>query len=127
MEFCAARRAILQLLGTVAPADRPALLQWMRTTRDFDEFTQDNNDIMLKNIADDLRTCLPLETMLSSEHLALQKIQQQPKPTVHIDAFLYDEDFIDSLCEEGKMSRNYCMVCGSHQIAPLGRHSRVQI
>uniref|UniRef100_A0A8C9PUT9 Methyltransferase type 11 domain-containing protein n=2 Tax=Marmotini TaxID=337730 RepID=A0A8C9PUT9_SPEDA len=120
MEFCAARRAILQLLCTVAPADRPALLQWMRTTRDFDEFTQDNNDIMLKNIADDLRNCLPLETMLSSEHLALQKIQQQPKPTVHVDAFLYDEDFIDSLCEEGKMSRNYCMVCGSHQTAPLG-------
>nr|XP_040130782.1 uncharacterized protein LOC101964833 isoform X2 [Ictidomys tridecemlineatus] len=90
------------------------------STGDFDEFTQDNNDIMLKNIADDLRNCLPLETMLSSEHLALQKIQQQPKPTVHVDAFLYDEDFIDSLCEEGKMSRNYCMVCGSHQTAPLG-------
>ncbi|OWK09055.1 hypothetical protein Celaphus_00015417, partial [Cervus elaphus hippelaphus] len=58
--------------------------------------------------------------MLSSEHLALQKIQQQPEPTVHVDAFLYDEDFIDSLCEEGKMSRNYCMVCGSHRTAPLG-------
>lgn len=41
---------------------------------DFDEFTQDNNDIMLKNIAEDLRNCLPLETMLSSEHLALQKV-----------------------------------------------------
>ncbi|XP_042091618.1 uncharacterized protein LOC101118645 isoform X2 [Ovis aries] len=75
---------------------------------------------MLKNIAEDLRNYLPLETMLSSEHLALQKIQQQPEPTVHVDAFLYDEDFIDSLCEEGKMSRNYCMACGSHQTAPLG-------
>lgn len=41
---------------------------------DFDEFTQDNKDIMLKNIAEDLRNCLPLETMLSSEHLALQKV-----------------------------------------------------
>uniref|UniRef100_A0A667GMI8 Uncharacterized LOC115516367 n=1 Tax=Lynx canadensis TaxID=61383 RepID=A0A667GMI8_LYNCA len=120
MEFRSARQAIMQLLRTVAPADLPALLEWMRTTRDFDEFTQDNNDIMLKNIAEDLRNCLPLETMLSSEHLALQKIQQQPEPTVHVDAFLYDEDFIDSLCEEGKMSRNYCMVCGSHQTAPLG-------
>ncbi|XP_012513584.1 PREDICTED: uncharacterized protein LOC105821427 [Propithecus coquereli] len=120
MEFRSAKRAILQLLHNVAPADCPALLQWMRTTRDFDEFTQDNNDVMLKSIAEDLRNCLPLETMLSSEHLALQKIQQQPDPTVHVDAFLYDEDLIDSLCEEGKMSRNYCMVCGSHQTAPLG-------
>ncbi|KAM9092068.1 uncharacterized protein [Eschrichtius robustus] len=120
MEFRSARQAVLQLLRTVAPADLPALLQWMRTTRDFDEFIQDNNDIILKNIAEDLRNCLPLETMLSSEHLALQKIQQQPEPTVHVDAFLYDEDFIDSLCEEGKLSRYYCMVCGSHQTAPLG-------
>ncbi|XP_039741597.1 uncharacterized protein LOC120620762 isoform X3 [Pteropus medius] len=47
-------------------------------------------------------------------------IQSRPEPTIHVDAFLYDEDFIDSLCEEGKMSRNYCMVCGSHQTAPLG-------
>ncbi|KAM9202555.1 uncharacterized protein PS065_016006 [Dugong dugon] len=120
MEFCSGRRAVLQLLRAVAPADRPALLQWMRTTRDFDEFIQDNNDVTLKSIAEDLRNCLPLEAMLSSEHLALQKIQQQPEPTVHVDAFLYDEDFIDSLCEEGRMSRNYCMVCGSHQTAPLG-------
>ncbi|KAM8948659.1 uncharacterized protein AAEQ78_011929 isoform 2-T2 [Lycaon pictus] len=120
MEFRSARGAVLQLLRTVAPADLPALIEWMRTTRDFDEFTQDNNDIMLKNIAEDLRNCLPLDTMLSSEHLSLRKIEQQPEPTVHVDAFLYDEDFIDSLCEEGKMSRNYCMVCGSHQTAPLG-------
>ncbi|XP_008828000.1 uncharacterized protein LOC103731411 [Nannospalax galili] len=120
MDFPSAQRAVLQLLGTVTPAEIPALLQWMRSTRDFDEFTEDNSDVMLKNIADDLRNCLPLEAVLSSEHLALQKIQQQPEPTVHVDAFLYDEDFIDSLCEEGKMSRNYCTVCGSHQTAPLG-------
>ncbi|XP_012867696.1 PREDICTED: uncharacterized protein LOC105982597 [Dipodomys ordii] len=75
MDFRSAQRAILQLLGSVAPADRTALLQWMRTTRDFDEFIHDNTDIMLKNIADDLRNCLPLETMLSSEHLALQKVR----------------------------------------------------
>lgn len=120
MDFQSARRAVLQLLGTTAPADVPALLHWMRTTRDFDEFTHDNNDIMLKNIADDLRKCLPVEAVLCSEHLALQKIRQQPEPTVHVDAFLYDEDFIDTLCEEGKMSRNYCTVCGSHRTAPLG-------
>nr|KAF6485480.1 hypothetical protein HJG63_010668 [Rousettus aegyptiacus] len=48
------------------------------------------------------------------------EIQSRPEPTIHVDAFLYDEDFIDSLCEEGKMSRNYCTVCGSHQTAPLG-------
>ena len=33
MEFRSARRAVLQLLRTVTPADLPALLEWMRTTR----------------------------------------------------------------------------------------------
>ncbi|XP_004584810.2 uncharacterized protein LOC101534855 isoform X1 [Ochotona princeps] len=120
MELRSAQQAVLQLLRTVAPADLSALLQWMRTTRDFDELTAENNDVILKSIAEDLRSCLPLETMLSSEHLAIRKLQEQPTPTVHVDAFLYDEDFIDSLCEKGKMSRNYCTVCGSHQTAPLG-------
>lgn len=120
MDFDSARRAVFQLLGATAPAEVPALIHWMRTTRDFDRLTHDNNDAVLKNIADDLRDRLPLEAVLRSEHVALQKIQQQPEPTVHVDAFLYDEEFIDSLCEEGKLSRNYCTVCGSHRIAPLG-------
>ncbi|XP_078006439.1 uncharacterized protein LOC110211803 isoform X3 [Phascolarctos cinereus] len=120
MDLGSAQRSVLELLGAVSPGDLPALLDWMRTTRDFDEFIQDNNDIILRNIAEDLRNCLPLETMLSSEQVAIQKIKQQPQPIIHIDAFLYDDDFIDSLCEKGKMSRNYCMVCGSYQTAPLG-------
>lgn len=33
MDFRSAQRAVLQLLGTTAPADVPALLHWMRTTR----------------------------------------------------------------------------------------------
>jgi len=40
---------------------------------------------------------------------------------MHVDAFLYDEETVDSLCEEGKMSRNYCLNCGSHKTAPLGK------
>ncbi|XP_007473309.1 uncharacterized protein LOC100011572 isoform X2 [Monodelphis domestica] len=119
MDLASAQHAVLQLLGAVSTSDLAALLDWMRTTRDFDEFIHDNNDIILKNIAEDLRNCLPLETMLSSEQVAIQKIKQQPEPIIHIDAFLYDDDFIDSLCEKGRMSRNYCTVCGSHQTAPL--------
>ncbi|XP_061467642.1 uncharacterized protein LOC133377482 [Rhineura floridana] len=119
MDFASARLAILSVLQGVCAEDLPRLLRWMRTTNDFDEFTSSNDDIILRNIAEDLRHRLPTEAMLSSEHLAVQKLHQQTKPTVHIDAFLYDDDCIDSLCEEGKMSRNYCLTCGSHQTAPL--------
>ncbi|KAJ8390780.1 hypothetical protein AAFF_G00099120 [Aldrovandia affinis] len=76
--------------------------------------------VVLQSIAEDLRACLPVEAMLPSESLAIEKAQQNPKPTVHVDAFLYDEEAVDSLCEEGKMSRDYCLHCGSHRTAPLG-------
>ena len=38
-----------------------------------------------------------------------------------MDGFLYDDDTIDELCDQGKMSRNYCKQCGSHQVAPLSK------
>lgn len=119
MDFPAARLAVLKLLKEVRAGERPRLLRWMRKSCDFDEFVSGNDDVMLNNIAEDLRRLLPPEAMLTSEPLTLQKLNQQAKPTVHIDAFLYDDDCVDSLCEEGKMSRNYCLSCGSHRTAPL--------
>ncbi|XP_015720478.1 uncharacterized protein LOC107315039 isoform X2 [Coturnix japonica] len=86
---------------------------------DFDEFVVTNNDVVLKNIAEDLRNHLPIEAMFNSEHLAIQKIHQHPLPMVHVDAFLYDDDIVDTMCEEGRMSRNYCTECGSYKTASL--------
>lgn len=41
---------------------------------DFDELVVSNNDVVLKKIAEDLRNCLPIEAMFSSEHQAIQKV-----------------------------------------------------
>lgn len=51
------------------------------------------------------------------------QIHQHPLPMIHVDAFLYDDDVVDSLCEEGKMSRSYCTECGSYKTASLGKCS----
>ncbi|KYO37271.1 hypothetical protein Y1Q_0008958 [Alligator mississippiensis] len=119
MELAEAQGAVLAVLRATRAADLPRLLHWMRTSNDFDDFMLSNNDVMLRSIAEDLRKCLPIEGMLNSEHLAIQRMHQHPEPMIHVDAFLYDDDFVDSLCEEGKMSRNYCVACGSHKTAPL--------
>ncbi|KAJ8341734.1 hypothetical protein SKAU_G00340250 [Synaphobranchus kaupii] len=92
----------------------------MKNSEEFDDSFMDNEKVVLQSIAEDLRTCLPVEAMLPSESLAVEKAQQNCKPTVHVDAFLYDEEAVDLLCEEGKMSRDYCLLCGSHRTAPLG-------
>uniref|UniRef100_A0A663MDS3 Methyltransferase type 11 domain-containing protein n=1 Tax=Athene cunicularia TaxID=194338 RepID=A0A663MDS3_ATHCN len=94
------------------------VLYWS-SLNDFDELVVSNNDVVLKNIAEDLRNRLPIEAMFNSEHQAVQKIHQHPLPMIHVDAFLYDDDFVDSLCEEGKMSRSYCTECGSYKTASL--------
>ncbi|KAJ7417205.1 hypothetical protein WISP_65980 [Willisornis vidua] len=130
MELAAARDAVLAAVRGTRAADLPRLLHWMRHSHDFDDLVVSNNDVVLKNIAEDLRNRLPIEAMLTSEHQAVQKgktwileilgkIRQHPLPMIHVDAFLYDDDVVDSLCEEGKMSRSYCTECGSYKTASL--------
>lgn len=42
---------------------------------------------------------------------------------MHVDSFLYEDDeAIDELCEKGKMSRSYCVECGSHNTKPLSTY-----
>ncbi|KAI2654162.1 hypothetical protein H4Q32_010801 [Labeo rohita] len=119
MNFNDAKNEILQVLSKTERQHLPKLLEWLKTSDDLDDFLVDNQSVILQSIAEDLRVCLPLEAMAPSETMAIQKTQQKPHPTVHVDAFLYDEEAVDSLCEEGKMSRNYCLNCGSHRTAPL--------
>lgn len=119
MNFNDAKNEILQVLSKTERQHLPKLLEWLKTSDDLDDFLVDNQSVILQSIAEDLRACLPLEAIAPSETMAIQKTQQKPHPTVHVDAFLYDEETVDSLCEEGKMSRNYCLNCGSHRTAPL--------
>ncbi|XP_035263846.1 uncharacterized protein zgc:109986 isoform X2 [Anguilla anguilla] len=119
MNFSAAKNEIVHLLSRVDVGELPKLIQWMKNS-ELDDWFMDNEKVVLQSIAEDLRTCLPVEAMLPSESLAIEKAQQDSKPTVHVDAFLYDEEAVDLLCEEGKMSRDYCLLCGSHRTAPLG-------
>ncbi|XP_078134189.1 uncharacterized protein LOC144535532 isoform X1 [Sander vitreus] len=119
MDVCEAKSEIKQLLNKVKPSELPKLLNWIRTSDELDEFLSDNRKKVLQNIAEDLRERLPPDAMFPSERTALCKMQQCVRPTVHVDGFLYDEEELDSRCEDGTMSRSYCLSCGSHRTAPL--------
>ncbi|KAI1895597.1 hypothetical protein AGOR_G00107880 [Albula goreensis] len=120
MDFLTAKNEIMHLLSRVDVAELPQLIQWIKNSEELDDCFVDNEKVILQSIAEDLRACLPVEAMLPSESLAIDKTQQKLKPTVHVDAFLYDEDAVDSLCDESKLSRYYCLHCGSQRTAPLG-------
>ncbi|XP_023689361.1 uncharacterized protein [Paramormyrops kingsleyae] len=117
MDLSAAKNEIMHLLSRVDPRELPKLVEWMKNSDELDNYFIDNEKVVLQSIAEDLRTSVPPEATFSSESLALQKIRQSSR--THVDAFLYDEEAVDALCEEGKLSRNYCLHCGSQRTAPL--------
>ncbi|XP_070776934.1 uncharacterized protein [Enoplosus armatus] len=119
MNFCEAKSEVKQLLNKVNPSELPKLLNWIRNSDEFDELLSDNKTVILRNISNELRVSVPADAMFPSETTAHCKMQQCSRPTVHVDSFLYDEDQVDSLCEEGTMSRSYCLTCGSYRTAPL--------
>ncbi|XP_033733727.1 uncharacterized protein LOC117322893 isoform X2 [Pecten maximus] len=78
---------------------------------------------MLDSIREEMREMLPVNATSPTERILTPvsgpNSDCDPSTTVHVDAFLYDDDVIDSLCDDGKMSRNYCQQCGSKEISPL--------
>ncbi|KAK2702579.1 hypothetical protein QYM36_018812 [Artemia franciscana] len=82
-----------------------------------------NVEVELKGIAAELRKRLALDATLSSETIICPLVGPNSDcnatNTVHVDAFLYDDDLLDSLVEDGKLSRSYCKDCGSKNTSPL--------
>ena len=63
-----------------------------------------------------IRSQIPLEAILKSETIVYPTVGEdaslKPSNTVHVDAFLYDEDGEEALVQEGLLCRNYCGDCG---------------
>ncbi|XP_039905047.1 uncharacterized protein zgc:109986 [Simochromis diagramma] len=120
MNVAEAKSELKRLLSRLRPAELTQLLGWMKNSGELeDELLGDNGRVLLQSIAEDLRANVPPDAMLPCETAAYSKMQRRSRPTVHVDGFLYDDEQVDSLCERGLMSRNYCLSCGSHRTAPL--------
>ncbi|KAF9929645.1 hypothetical protein BGZ65_005706 [Modicella reniformis] len=77
----------------------------------------------LNKIIQDLREHLPVNAEAPSEDITIPGSDEFEGFTkdnvVHVDGFLYTEDDVDELCDAGKLSRNYCLKCGSKNTKPL--------
>ncbi|XP_018009327.1 uncharacterized protein LOC108666887 isoform X2 [Hyalella azteca] len=80
-------------------------------------------DSKLRRIADDVREMMPLNAILPTEQITFPSVGENadcdPSHTLHVDAFLYDEDLVDELCDTGELGRNYCLDCSSHNTQPI--------
>ncbi|CAO3651613.1 unnamed protein product [Cunninghamella echinulata] len=83
----------------------------------------DSKMLRLGRIIKDLRAKVPLSAEAPDEKTIIPKTEDfadyNEKNTVHVDGFLFNEEDVDELCDEGKMSRNYCLDCQSRHTAPL--------
>ncbi|KAG0023023.1 hypothetical protein BGZ81_008285 [Podila clonocystis] len=77
----------------------------------------------LNKIIEDLRERLPIHAEAPNEAVSIPESEEFEGYTkdnmVHVDGFLYTEDDVDELCDSGKLSRNYCLKCGSKETRPL--------
>ncbi|KFM63191.1 hypothetical protein X975_23741, partial [Stegodyphus mimosarum] len=124
-----AQNSFCLILNSLSEEDRSKFFSWCKeqfsigATHEYKEAYFD-----LRTIAEDIKTLIPLEAILPSERVMHANIfnvkkhlkpEDINKPIIHVDSFLFEDDQIDDLVEEGKLSRNYCRNCGSINVTPI--------
>uniref|UniRef100_A0A1I7ZYU9 CheR domain-containing protein n=1 Tax=Steinernema glaseri TaxID=37863 RepID=A0A1I7ZYU9_9BILA len=132
-----AEQEFISLLERVEPRQVAQFLQWIGdsfsvvegdrgahlTPEDSNDVDAAKADCELQDIAQEIRSLLPTSAVLPSENVLwpVNGIDSDchPNTTVHVDGFLFDENDVDDLVDQGLISRNFCKDCGSHKTSPL--------
>eukprot|EP01061_Rhynchopus_euleeides_P005378 TRINITY_DN14636_c0_g1_i1.p1 TRINITY_DN14636_c0_g1~~TRINITY_DN14636_c0_g1_i1.p1 ORF type:complete len:351 (+),score=164.26 TRINITY_DN14636_c0_g1_i1:102-1055(+) len=116
---------IEEILAKVKPCAEGELKDMVRTLLDTEAADP------FEDIVDAIREHLRDETPLSGEDPG-EKIRlpntgdfagHTERDSAHVDSYLYDDDVLDTLVEDGKFSLHYCDACGSRDTKPLNMHS----
>ncbi|KAK7880639.1 hypothetical protein WMY93_032717 [Mugilogobius chulae] len=119
MDFSEAKRELLKLLKRTRPEHVGNVLQWVTRSEEVGSLLRDNRSVILENISEELRSLLPQDAMFPSESFCRRQMEACARRTVHVDGFLFDENLLDSMCEDGTFSRNFCLQCGSSRTREL--------
>lgn len=122
MDLSLAQLEFAKLLGNIEENTKVPFLSWV--VRQFCPKVLDRRDTekyhVLRTIANDIKSLVPQSAILPTEGIEVpEKEDLGGAPSVHVDAFLYEDDDIDQLVEEGKLSRNICKDCHSQNVVPL--------
>eukprot|EP00123_Amoebidium_parasiticum_P009579 comp19567_c0_seq1/m.22978 comp19567_c0_seq1/g.22978 ORF comp19567_c0_seq1/g.22978 comp19567_c0_seq1/m.22978 type:complete len:311 (-) comp19567_c0_seq1:463-1395(-) len=126
MAMDSAKTSFLKSLERLQGHDLEEFCRWAREVVDEaeggnkdGEWEEDDSDAIqaIESIIADLRQALPTHAMAPQEKTFVPKTGENAGSddtnTIHVDSFLFDDDEVDRLVEEGKMSRAYCLDCGS--------------
>ncbi|PRD26841.1 UNVERIFIED_CONTAM: hypothetical protein NCL1_36992 [Trichonephila clavipes] len=116
MDLASAQNAFISLVTSLEPQDRPEFLTFCKDYL-LNDLSDNKAYFDLRTIAEDIKSLVPTEAIFPSEQINHSNIGNLPQtgnePIIHVDSFLFEDDQIDALVEEGKLSRNYCKNCGS--------------
>ncbi|KAI4481986.1 PREDICTED: uncharacterized protein LOC106789397 [Polistes canadensis] len=91
--------------------------------KDMEDAIIDDPVFLLNSIAYDIKKRVPFNGILPSEHIETPKKGENSdcdsNVTLHVDEFLYDDDDMNELIDNGKLQKYYCCNCGSRDIKPL--------
>ncbi|KAK2584271.1 hypothetical protein KPH14_006677 [Odynerus spinipes] len=83
----------------------------------------DDPVFLLNSIAYDIRKKVPFNGILPTEYIEHPKKGEnsdcESNITLHVDEFLYDDDDVNELIDDGKLKKYYCADCGSRNIKHL--------
>jgi len=128
MDLKEAKKQFANILATIAPSQQGAFLEFVHSQFHHNHDDEDDEespeikakDEVLNLIVHELRNAVPATAEAPDERIIFPENEDfkgyNRKNTLHVDGFLYgnDED-IDDLCEQGKMSRSFCLDCGSNR------------
>eukprot|EP01060_Flectonema_neradi_P013056 TRINITY_DN19838_c0_g1_i1.p1 TRINITY_DN19838_c0_g1~~TRINITY_DN19838_c0_g1_i1.p1 ORF type:complete len:160 (+),score=32.95 TRINITY_DN19838_c0_g1_i1:57-536(+) len=81
------------------------------------EIKDNEHDETIDAIRTYVKDILPVTGEVASEKIAFPKVGEfkdcNTHDTAHVDLFLYDDDEVDELVDEGKLSYNTCTKCQS--------------
>uniref|UniRef100_A0A0N5BI03 Arsenite methyltransferase n=1 Tax=Strongyloides papillosus TaxID=174720 RepID=A0A0N5BI03_STREA len=119
----------LNLLNKLDSNEKELFSEWVLSVLKKDvkyvsESLEPTNEIsdedILDSIASRLRDMVPVDATLTSENVIFQETGPdsdcKPNTTIHVDAFLYDDEFMEYMIEEGTIQPHYCVDCLSSNI-----------
>ncbi|KAL0271198.1 UNVERIFIED_CONTAM: hypothetical protein PYX00_008369 [Menopon gallinae] len=120
-----AQNKFMQMMSDLNEDDKLTFLKWIDANWNLDDLHDRNSkeERVLNCIAAELRPTLPLDAILPTETIVTPIVGPNadcdPKTTVHLDEFLYDDNYIDRLVDKGQISRHYCAKCYSKDVKLL--------
>ncbi|XP_033335068.1 uncharacterized protein LOC117225532 [Megalopta genalis] len=113
-------------LSFIADNWRPEDIRMRSLSQKFIDGYSNGSDIQeerlrnIKQIVIDIRDRVPFDSILPSENIVAPTVGENTDcdaiSTKHIDAFLYDNNEVDDLIQEGKLDNLYCGKCGSTNV-----------